>query len=221
MAILAENENAHLTYNLKGDERFMKKLLLTGFKPFLNNHINPTEKIVETLNGKEINGYTIVGKILPVDFKKSGVELLKYIDEIKPDAVISLGLANGRSKITPERIAINCNDGPKDNSGYKPDGEVIIEDGDDGLFTTLPIKKMVRELNEAYLPASISNTAGTYLCNNVMYHSLDYFKKKNQQVPSGFIHIPASHELAVEHRNMPSWSHEDLTKAIKICIECL
>lgn len=199
----------------------MKKMLLTGFEPFLNFPVNPTMDIVKELDGSKINGYEIVGKILTVDFAKSGKQLLEEIKSVQPDAVISLGLGGGRYKINPERIAINCNDGPKDNRGYKPNGQTIYSGGKDGMFSTLPIKKMVDQLNEAGLPAEISNTAGTYLCNNIMYHALYYFEQNNQSIPSGFIHIPASHQLAIQHKKIPSWSGEDLIKAIRICIECL
>lgn len=199
----------------------MKKLLLTGFEPFLNFPVNPTAKIVEQLDGSTLNGYEIVGKILTVDFSKGGKQLLGEIADVQPDALISLGLAGGRYKITPERIAINCNDGEADNTGHVPNGEAIFEDGQDGLFSKLPIDEMVKRLTESGLPAGISNTAGTYLCNNVMYHGLYHFKKENPSAPSGFIHIPASHELAIKHKGIPSWSDDDLMKAIKICIECL
>lgn len=199
----------------------MKKLLLTGFEPFLKYPINPTMEVVGYLDGKEINDYKVYGKILSVDFAKSGIQLVEEIDELKPDAVVSLGLAGGRFKINPERIAINCNDGPADNTGWKPSGEPIYSDGDDGIFSTLPIVKMVEGLVEAELPAAISNTAGTYLCNNVMYHGLYHTKTKGMNIPSGFIHIPASHQLALEQEKVPSWSQEDLNRAIEICLECL
>lgn len=199
----------------------MKKLLMTGFEPFLKYPINPTMDVVSHLNGKEINGYKIYGKILTVDFSQSGQQLLEEINQLEPDAVISLGLSGGRYKITPERIAANCNDGPADNTGKKPDGEAIFSDGEDGLFSTLPIKEMVNKLTEEGLPADISNTAGTYLCNNVMYHGLYDAKKKGTFIPTGFIHIPASHELAIKHGKVPSWSQTDLNRAIELCVKCL
>ncbi|WP_163970600.1 pyroglutamyl-peptidase I [Oceanobacillus halotolerans] len=199
----------------------MKKLLLTGFEPFLQFPINPTNDIAKELNGQEINGYEIIGEVLTVDFKKTGKQLIELIEKHDPDAVISLGLAGGRDRVTPERIAINCNEGPEDNTGYKPNGEKITEDGPDGYFSTLPIHDIVDKLKEAELPANISNTAGAYLCNNVMYHGLHYFKQRNMDRPSGFIHIPASHKLALENRKLPSWSQADLTRAIKLAIECL
>ncbi|WP_078592983.1 pyroglutamyl-peptidase I [Evansella clarkii] len=199
----------------------MKTLLLTGFEPFLNFPVNPTMEIVKELDNEVINGYKVAGRILTVDFNRSGDQLVKEIERVNPDAVISLGLAGGRFKITPERIAINCNDGEPDNTGYKPDGEKIDDAGEDGIFTTLPVKQMVAALGEQGYPAEISNTAGTYLCNNVMYRGLRYFQQEKSQVPSGFIHIPASHDLAIRHGKIPGWPQRDLTESIRVCIGCL
>ncbi|KIL52160.1 pyroglutamyl-peptidase I [Jeotgalibacillus soli] len=199
----------------------MKKLLLTGFEPFLKFAINPTMEIVKALDGQEINGYTIVGRIMSVDFAASGKEILNYYEEVQPDAVISLGLAGGRANISPERIAINCNEGEVDNNGYSPSGEKIIETGPDGLFTTLPIQDMVERMKEAGFPAKISNTAGTYLCNHVMYQMLYRLQQEKREIPAGFIHIPASHALAIDFGKIPSWSQNDLNMAVKEAIHAL
>jgi|SRR5690606_4519403 len=198
----------------------MKKLLLTGFEPFLEFPINPTYEIATTLHGKTIGDYEVIGEVLSVDFHKSGEQLLELIEKHDPDAVLSLGLAGGRNSITPERIAINCNDGPVDNEGYKPNGEKIEKNGPDAYFSKLPLYEIVHKLGESGYPAKISNTAGTYLCNNVMYHGLHYFSQRGLDRPSGFIHIPASHKLALK-KNMPSWSQHDLTEAIKLAISCM
>ncbi|SES37076.1 pyroglutamyl-peptidase I [Psychrobacillus sp. OK032] len=199
----------------------MKKLLLTGFEPFLSFTVNPTMRIVEELDGQDIAGYEIVGQVLPVDFASSGAELLAHIEEIEPDVVISLGLAGGRYKITPERIAINVKDGAADNEGHVPIDESINLEGEPGYFSTLPIRQMVNKLIEAGFPAEISNTAGTYLCNNVMYEALHYAKTTKIDMKAGFIHIPASHELAIQHGKIPSWSHADLKRSVEICIGVL
>lgn len=199
----------------------MKTLLLTGFEPFLQFTVNPTMKIVEELDGLEMNGHRIVGKILPVDFRSSGKELLQLLEAEKPDVHISLGLAAGRYKITPERVAINVQDGDVDNEGTRPIDEVIQTNGEAGYFSTLPIRQMVEKLMQNGFPAEVSNTAGTYLCNNVMYEALHYAHKSNNKLISGFIHIPASHELAIEHGKIPSWSHEDLKNSIITCIGVL
>lgn len=199
----------------------VKKVLLTGFEPFLGHELNPTMDVVKALDGKTIGNYKVIGKVLPVTFAESGDELLTYIYEENPDVVISLGLAGGRSHITPERIAINCMDGAKDNNGTQMNGEKIIENGEDAIFTTLPIKDMVQALRDAVIPVSISNSAGTYVCNHVMYQSLHYLKQKNKVVPTGFIHIPPSHALALGRNNVSSMSQDEITKAIQICIETI
>jgi pyroglutamyl-peptidase len=193
----------------------MKTLLLTGFEPFLSFPINPTEHIVTQLDGAEIGEFRIKGQLLPVDYKKASSKVLEVIHETNPDIIVSLGLAAGRSSITPERIAINCRDGEPDNNGVALQDSPIYEDGPDGYFSRLPIRKMVDGLKEKGYPAKISDTAGTYLCNNIMYVILH-----ETNIPAGFVHIPASHQLAAaSKREIPSWSNHDLTEAIRTVIE--
>ncbi|MCA1021116.1 pyroglutamyl-peptidase I [Halobacillus litoralis] len=200
----------------------MPTLLLTGFEPFLNFPINPTEKIVNKLHGRRINGYHVEGRILPVDYQTAGEEVLSHVEDVQPDIVISLGLAAGRHTINPERIAVNCNESSeKDNRGNMPDGEPIHDGGPDGLFSSLPIRRFMEVLHENGYPAEISNTAGTYVCNHVMYQVLYHFQKKGEPVPSGFIHLPASHELAVQHGKLPSWPQQDLTEAVECVIQSI
>lgn len=199
----------------------MKKLLLTGFEPFLNYPINPTEEIVQALDGAVIGDYMVCSKLLPVEFRLSGDRIIEYIQDILPDAVISLGLAAGRSQITLERIGINCADGEKDNTGYKPLGERIVADGADGMFTSLPLNRMLEGLIEAGYPASISNSAGTYVCNQVMYRVLHHLQETKQSKQAGFIHVPANHSLALHMGKIPSWSQQDLEEAVQVLINHL
>lgn len=199
----------------------MRKLLLTGFEPFLDYTVNPTMKIAMQLDGEEIGGYRITSRILPVDFNQSGRLLVDLLEELRPDAIVSLGLAAGRYKMTPERVALNVKDGDADNEGYRPVDEAIHADGPPAYLSTLPVRDMVDQLQLAGLPAEISNSAGAYLCNNVMYEGLKYSAKAMENIPAGFIHIPASHELAIEHGRLPSWSHEDLIRGIRVCLETL
>lgn len=196
----------------------MKKLLLTGFEPFLSNPINPTMDIVKELHKKIIGEYQITSHVLSVDFEKGPQQFLQYVDEVKPDLIISLGLAAGNTKITPERIAINVKDGEKDNSGVAYEDAPIHENGETAYFSTLPVRAMVNRLNSTGYPAAISNSAGTYLCNNIMYEGLHY-ANKHENVRAGFIHIPASFELAITHGRIPGWSKRDLLAAIELCIE--
>ena len=196
----------------------MKKLLLTGFEPFLTNPINPTMDIVKALHEKIIGEYQITSQVLSVDFTKGPQQFLHCVEEVKPDLIISLGLAAGNTKITPERIAINIKDGEKDNNGVAYEDAPIYEGGKTAYFSTLPIRAMVNRLNAAGYPAAISNSAGTYLCNNIMYEGLHYASKMDN-VRAGFIHIPASFELVIAHGRIPGWSLRDLLAAIELCIE--
>lgn len=199
----------------------MRKMLLTGFEPFLNYKINPTMEVVQKLNGHVMNGWIVESIVLPVDFHESEKKILEKVKQIQPEIVVSLGLAAGRYKITPERIAINVKDGAKDNQGFAPVDQEIDVNGPDGYFSTLPIRKITNHLQELGFPADISNSAGTYLCNNIMYSVLHYVKNEKLNCKAGFIHIPASHELAIQHGNVPSWSITDLTKAIEACLNVI
>ncbi|TFB15071.1 pyroglutamyl-peptidase I [Filobacillus milosensis] len=199
----------------------MSKILLTGFEPFLSFKTNPTMEIAKKLDGQSINQYEVVSRILTVDFNRSGKQMIDAIEEVKPDVIVALGLAGNRKHITPERIAINCNDGPEDNEGNKPNGEKIFEDGPDGYLSTLPIKEMVENITKNGLPASISNTAGTYLCNNVMYHGLHHGQQNNYNYRAGFIHIPPSHDIALQQPSLASWSQDDLNQAVQLALEIL
>lgn len=199
----------------------MKTLLLTGFEPFLNHPFNPTDYIAKELNGKEIGGFNVIGRTLPVEYGRSSSEMISLFTEFQPDAVMMLGLAAGRNRITPERIAINVNDGPSDNTGEEMLDVPIIENGPAAYFSALPVRKLVNVLNDRGFPAELSNTAGAYLCNNVMYSMLHYLEQSGRRVPAGFIHVPPSHELAVSNREMSGWAKETLVEAIKLMIETL
>ena len=199
----------------------MKKLLLTGFEPFLSFPVNPTMQVVEELDGSVIGDYKICGKILSVNFNASGDELLQLIEQEKPDAILSLGLAGGRYKMTPERVALNVKDGEPDNEGHQPIDEPIEPQGPPAYFSTLPIRSMVDRLSEAGLPAAISNSAGTYLCNNVMYVGLHWAAQHKPEMQAGFLHIPASYELAIQHGKIPGWTLESLVRGVQVCIGSL
>ncbi|GEK34169.1 pyroglutamyl-peptidase I [Kurthia sibirica] len=197
----------------------MKKLLLTGFEPFLNFKINPTMEVVKALDGLQIGEFEVIGRTMVVDFKQSAEQLQQLIASEQPQMIISLGLAGGRSKITPERIAINIRDGEPDNKGYTPQDEVIDDQANDGYFTNLPIRKMVNSLQQAGYPAEISNSAGTYLCNNIMFEGIRYAQRQNSEMLAGFIHIPANFELAISHGRIAGWATRDLITAVQICLE--
>ncbi|MGN7309466.1 pyroglutamyl-peptidase I [Alkalicoccobacillus gibsonii] len=198
----------------------MKTLLLTGFEPFLDHPSNPTDHIARALDGEQIGNYIVKSKILPVAFDESAKVLLETEGELSPDAVMMLGLAAGRSSITPERIAINVQGGAVDNKGVKLEDEAIVPEGPTGYFSTLPIHAFVQALHEQDIPASISNTAGTYLCNKVMYSMLHSLKERGLDHPAGFVHIPYSHDMRLKTKS-PSLSMREMETAVRIMIQQL
>ena len=194
----------------------MKKILLTGFEPFHKASSNPTQEIVKALESEKISGLST--GVLPVVFGESFQKLKVLIDSNNPDYVIALGQAEGRSEITPERIAINLDDARiADNAGNQPQSQKIKLDGPDGLFTTLPIDEFVNQLKKANIPTAISLSAGTYVCNHIFYllqHSLI-----GANVKSGFVHVPLMESQASEFPGLPTMPLDQMVKAIKILID--
>lgn len=192
------------------------KILLTAFDPFANEKINPTLEVLKKLEDNILNAQIIKLK-LPTIFDKSSQILEEKIKEIKPDFILSLGQAGGRSKITAERVAINVDDASiKDNAGEKPIDQKIRIDGKNAYFSTLPIKAIVEEIKKAGIPAEISNSAGTFVCNHIMYEGL-YFAEKYGNIKAGFIHIPFLPEQVID-KDMPSMNISDIKKSLEIAI---
>lgn len=198
-------------------------ILVTGFEPFDQLPSNPTQVLANAVDGLEIGGFTVVSVILPVRFDACVGVAVDAIERLNPAAVLSLGLAAGRAAITPERIAVNVRstrDSRPDNAGRFPLDEPI-SDGPDGIFATLPIRAMVADLTEAGLPAQISNTAGTYVCNTLMYGVLDHLRPKGRALPAGFVHVPATPDLAELREGIPSVTIEDLNRALRVILDRL
>ncbi len=168
----------------------MKTLLLTGFEPFDHDVVNPSWEAVRLLEGVELSDdVRIIARRLPCAFATAAQTLLQLIEELQPAMVIATGLGPGRSDISIERVAINVNDARiPDNLGAQPIDTAVVEGGPAAYFSTLPIKSMVRTVREAGIAASVSQTAGTFVCNQVFYrlqHAL-----VGTEVRSGFIHVP-------------------------------
>ncbi|MGA9290255.1 MAG: pyroglutamyl-peptidase I [Anaerobacillus sp.] len=199
----------------------MSTLLLTGFEPFLEHRHNPTEQIVKEFDEEVIGGFEIISRVLPVDFERASEMLIEYVEQCEPVAILMLGLAADRTKVTPERIAINVNDSVEDNSGHAPVDQPIVEGGPAAYFSTLPIKKMTDGLVQNGIPAEISNTAGTYLCNNVMYSVLYALEQKGIDIPAGFVHVPPTFEMTLHHSAHTGFPFESIRDSIKIMIHTL
>jgi pyroglutamyl-peptidase len=207
-------------------EKISMKVLVTGFVPFGGMEVNPTAQLVQTLQEEGVEGFEIFTSTLPVVYDQCVDELIGKMNEVNPDAIVCCGLAFGRYSVTVERIGINVKDtageGLKgDNQGDKPIDEQINPDGPDGIFSTLPIRRIVDELRAHGIPAQISNTAGTYICNNTLYGILNYISSAKLQTKAGFIHFPATPEMAVGKPNTPSMSIETQFRSLKIIIQSL
>ncbi|OXM13472.1 pyroglutamyl-peptidase I [Paenibacillus herberti] len=201
----------------------MPVLLVTGFEPFGGSRINPTEQLMASIQEESFAGTVIHPLLLPVNFIECGDRLTGAIDRLKPDAVICCGLAAGRTSVTPERIAVNIMDVPAealygDNSGARPQEEPIMDEGPDGLFSTLPIRRIVQELRQACIPSAISDTAGTFICNNTMYAALHHIQQNNLDILAGFVHFPASTEMALDKPGLPTLPQNMLHDALCITI---
>ncbi|MEY3752875.1 MAG: hypothetical protein RIR75_722 [Actinomycetota bacterium] len=193
----------------------MSKILVTGFEAFDKSAINPSAEIVKALKGDDL-----VTAILPVVFGQASSQLRELIDLHKPSAVFCLGQAEGRSEITPERIAINLDNARiADNAGNQPLEQKINADGPDGHFSTLPIEKMVESMKAAGIPASISLSAGTFVCNHIFYVLQDYLK--DSSIKSGFMHVPLMDEQRREFPTLPTMPIRQMVAGVEIALDLL
>ena len=194
------------------------KVLVTGFEPFGGEKVNPA---LETVKGlpSEIHGAEVSWLEVPTVFHKSAQVLEEEMSRYQPDFVLCIGQAGGRSSLTPERVAINQDDARiPDNEGNQPIDLPIRPDGAPAYFSSLPTKAMVPAIKKEGLPASVSNTAGTFVCNHLMYQALYLVEKKFPQVKAGFMHIPYMMEQVVNRPTTPAMSLVDIRRGIEAAI---
>ncbi len=198
------------------------KILVTGFDPFDKDIINPAYEAVKRLPD-EIREAKIIKLEIPTSFERSRIAIEEAIEKYSPNVILSIGQAGGRNEITIEKVAINLLEARiKDNDGYQPLDKPIKEDGQTAYFTNLPIKGMVSHIKENNIPANISYTAGTFVCNSVMYNILYLIDKKFPHIKGGFIHVPFLPEQAVLKNPIPSsMSLDMISKAIELAIEAI
>jgi len=188
------------------------KILLTAFTPFDGECINPALEAMKLLPDK-IGNLEVLKLEVPTVFGKSANLVLETIEREKPDFVLSIGQAGGRAEITPERIAINIDDARiPDNEGNQPVDRPIYLDGENSFFSTLPVKAMVEAIKKEGIPAALSNSAGTYVCNHLMYSVLYYIQINALPIKAGFIHVPYIPEQTEEKKDKPSLSLQDIVK---------
>lgn len=196
----------------------MKRVLLTGFEPFGGENINPSLEIAKVLDRKETIEYKIFSRELPCVFENAIQQLKEAIQEIQPDLVLCIGQAGGRPDLSIERVAINIDDARiPDNQGNQPIDKPIIQSGPVAYWSSLPIKAIVKHLRDAGLPASISQTAGTYVCNHVFYGLMHEIQ--HSHIRGGFIHIPFLPEQTKDRPTTASLSLDEMVRGIEIAIK--
>ncbi|ENU0192144.1 pyroglutamyl-peptidase I [Klebsiella oxytoca] len=196
----------------------MAGVLITGFEPFGGEAVNPSWEVVKQLDGAIIAGQPAVARQLPCVFGDALTALNAALDELQPRLILAIGQAGGRVDITVERVAINVDDARiPDNKGLQPIDVPIVADGPAAYFSTLPIKAIVAALRSKGIPASVSQTAGTFVCNHVMYGLLHSLRNSNG-VKGGFIHIPYLPEQAAAHPGAASMAVETVRAALETAI---
>ena len=194
------------------------KVLVSGFEPFGGAKLNPSELLVHELNKLEFNDIELSAIVLPVEFDRATDVLLRKVKELKPEIVIGFGQAEGRTAITPEKIAINLDDARiPDNSGDQRKNQVIDEGGNDGYFSTLPIEAMVDAMKAVGYPAEISLSAGAFVCNHVFY-SLQR-ALIGTSIRSGFVHLPLVNEQAAEFPGKFTLELSEMVNAVKAALD--
>lgn len=194
----------------------MKTVLLTGFEPFDGQAINPSEEIAREINDATIARHKVVGALLPCVFGAAIKELKHQIKLHDPAFVLCLGQAGGRAEVTPERVAINVDDARiPDNAGQQPVDRPVVKEGPAAYFSTLPIKAIVHELRRREIPAAVSQTAGTFVCNHVFYGLMHELALHRPTVRGGFIHVPFVPEQTTDRPSLP---FEVLTEAVRVAI---
>jgi len=197
------------------------KILVTGFDPFGEDIINPAIEAVKRLPDT-IEDVEIIKLEIPTVFYKSAEVVKETIEKEKPDYVLNIGQAGGRYELTPERVAINLDDARiADNEGQQPIDKPIKEDGEAAYFSQLPIKAMVDYMKKENIPASVSNSAGTFVCNHIMYQTLYLAMTEFPNIKAGFMHIPFLPEQVVERPNTPAMALEDIVKGITAALKAI
>lgn len=185
----------------------MKKLLITGFAPFGGADVNPSWLAVQALPDR-IGDWELCKLEIPTVFGAAAALVLQKAEEIGADLVLSVGMAAGRDAVTPERIAVNIRDARiPDNAGNQPRGEFVAADGPAAYFATVPVERMAQAIQDRQIRATVSNSAGAYVCNDVMYSLLHRFA--GTKVKAGFIHVPQ-----LPQQGMPSMELETITAAL-------
>ncbi|CPR13706.1 pyroglutamyl-peptidase I [Brenneria goodwinii] len=197
----------------------MKTVLITAFEPFGGEICNASWEAAKVFHQREIAGARVIVCQLSCAFDLALQQLYRAVTQWQPEAVIAVGEAGGRADISIERVAININDARiADNQGNQPIDTPVIEGGPAAYFSTLPVKALVSALRGANIPASVSQTAGTFVCNHLMYGLLHLLHQQGDVVRGGFVHVPYSPQQAVGHPGEPCMPTSTVIDALEIII---
>jgi len=193
-------------------------VLVTGFEPFGGESTNPSWDVC-TLLPDEIAGMRVERCLVPCEFRRAIEVAAEAIERVHPVLVVCLGQAGGRSRIGVERVGINVDDARiPDNAGAQPVDELVAANGPPAYFASLPVKAMAAAIRAAGVPAEVSNSAGTFVCNHLMYGVLHYLAASGNRARAGFIHVPFSEEQAIDKPNAPAMSVATMVKGIAAAI---
>jgi len=218
--LLSKGKEAHPGRRNRGNDPGSGNdvVLVTGFDCFGGETLNPSWEICKRLP-REIAGQRVETCLVPCEFRRAIEVVAEAIERHRPSIVLSVGLAGGRSRLGVERVAINVDDARiPDNSGAQPVDEAIATHGPPAYFATVPVKAMARAIRAAGIPAEVSNSAGTYVCNHVMYGVLHFLAASGRKARAGFIHVPYAESQVLDKRDMPAMSLESMTNGIQAAV---
>ncbi len=198
-------------------------ILLTGFEPFGTYKDNPSADVADALHGRTVGNDTVRSAVLPVHHARAAAVVAELVRDTAPRAVVHLGLAGGRARLALERVAVNVMDFEiADNTGYRATGEPCVPGGPAAYFSTLPLEAILEALTAEGVPAYLSSTAGTYLCNQTFYTTRHLLHSRGPYIPAGFIHLPLSPSMVVATGlEQPSMDLPLMIRAIEIALRVI
>ena len=198
----------------------MKRLLITGFAPFGGDAINPSWQAVQALP-ETVGAWKLFKRELPVTFRGAPEALFEAVEVVEPDAVLLIGLAASRGMVTPERQGINeIVARIPDNEGNQPENEPVVPGGPEILYSTLPVEDMTEAIQAAGVPARLSDSAGRFVCNALLYSALYRLEQSDDPIPAAFIHVPATPELATG-QDVPTLTLDQIVAGLTAAIEAI
>jgi pyroglutamyl-peptidase len=198
-------------------------ILVTGFEPFGHHADNPSREIAKAVDGRRVGGQDVLGSVLPVHHAEAAAAMERLLAEVDPLAVLHLGLAEGRARIGLERVAINVLDYPiPDAGGYRAVNEPCVVGGPTAYLSTLPLRSILAALTAEGIPAFVSNSAGTYLCNQTLYSTLHLVATRRRRARVGFVHLPLLPSMvAASGLDQPSMAAGTMLRAVEVTLEVI